>query len=305
METIRSIDDLFRMAQDIETQTVAVAQAADDDVLRAVREAADKNIVRAILFGNRQEIEKTAADSGISLDGMEIEHVEDPSQVGLQAVQAVKSGRAGIFMKGLISTKDFLKAVLHKEKGIPSGSLLSHVAVVSSRLYDRLILLTDAAMNITPTLDEKIGIVNNAVACARTLGVEKPRVAMVCAVETVNPKMESTMDAAVISKMSDRGQLKGCIVDGPLGLDNAVSLKAAEHKGIVSDVAGRADILVVPDIQAGNVGYKTLTYFSDASIAAVIMGATAPVVLTSRADSAETKLYSLCLGAVMAHRKQA
>ncbi|PKK88917.1 MAG: phosphate butyryltransferase [Candidatus Wallbacteria bacterium HGW-Wallbacteria-1] len=299
---MRNFEDLFRIARDIETQTVAVAQAADDDVLKALREATDKNIVKPILFGDRTAIEQTASEAGISLEGFEICHVANPSMVGLEAVQAVKSGRAGIFMKGLISTKDFLRAVLNKESGIPSGNLLSHVAVIGSAMYDRLILLTDAAMNITPTLDEKSGIINNAVECARTLGVEKPRVAMVCAVETVNPKMQCTMDAAVLSKMSDRGQFRGCIIDGPLGLDNAVSLKAAEHKGIVSEVAGRADILVVPDIQAGNVGYKTLTYFSEAKIAAVIMGATAPVVLTSRADSAETKLYSLCLGAVMAHR---
>jgi phosphate butyryltransferase len=231
---------------------------------------------------------------------MDIIHVADPSRVGLEAVKAVKEGRAHMFMKGLISTSDFLRALLNKEHGIPSGKLLSHVAVISSDKYDRLIFLTDAAMNIAPDLQEKVGIINNAVECARKLGVECPKVAAVCAVEAVNPKMPATYDAAVLAKMSDRKQFKNCIVDGPFGLDNAVSEDSARHKGITGPVAGKADIVLTPDIEAGNVFYKTISFFSDASIAAVIVGAAAPVVLTSRADSAQTKLYSLCLAAVLA-----
>lgn len=297
---IRNFKELYKKAQEQETKIVAVAQAADDDVLKALREATDQNIVKPLLYGDQKKITDTASKAGISLENMEIIHIEDPSKIAIEAVRAVKEGRAHIFMKGLISTKDFLRALLNKENGIPSGNLISHVAVISSNKYDRLIFLTDAAMNIAPDLQEKIGIINNTVKCARKLGIECPKVAAVCAVEAVNTKMPATLDAAILAKMSDRNQFKNCIVDGPFGLDNAVNSHAAEHKGISGPVAGKADIVLTPDIEAGNVLYKTISFFSDAQIAAVILGATAPVVLTSRADSSITKLYSLCLGAVLA-----
>lgn len=297
---IRSIEELFKTAQSMETKVVSVVEAADDDVLKAVREATDKNIIRPLLFGSKKKIEETAAAAGISLNGFTIIDVKDPKMVGIEAVKAVRNGDAHIFMKGMIGTRDFLKAVLNSEVGIPSGKLLSHVAAIGCSRYDRLIFLTDAAMNIAPTLDEKVGMIENAVVCARALGIEKPKVGMVCAVETVNFKMQATIDAAIITKMADRGQIRNCVVDGPFGLDNAVNARAAEHKGISGEVAGRADIIVTPDIEAGNAIYKTIGFFSDARIAAVIVGAAAPVVLTSRADTSETKLYSLCLGAVLA-----
>jgi phosphate butyryltransferase len=211
------------------------------------------------------------------------------------AVKAVRSKEAGVLMKGNIPTAMILKAVLNKEFGLRAGKVLSHVAAFEIPRFDRLIFVTDAAMNISPTLDDKAQIINNAVSVARALGMEVPKVAPLAAVETVNPVMQATLDAAALTQMNNRGQIRDCVIDGPLALDNAVSATAAEHKGITGDVAGEADILLVPNIEAGNILYKSLVYFAGAKVGAVIAGAAAPIVLTSRADSAESKLYSLAL----------
>jgi phosphate butyryltransferase len=198
-------------------------------------------------------------------------------------------------MKGNIPTSVLLKAVLNKEFGLRTGNVLSHVAVFEVPDFDRFTIVTDAGMNISPDLEQKAQIVKNAAILARAIGIEYPKVAPIAAVEVVNPVMQATVDAAALSMMNKRGQITGCIVDGPLALDNAVSTLAAEHKGIHSEVAGRADILLVPTIEVGNVLYKSLIYFAKAKVGAVIAGAKAPIVLTSRADSAESKLYSLAL----------
>lgn len=198
-------------------------------------------------------------------------------------------------MKGNVPTATILKEVLNKEYGLRTGSVLSHVAAFEVPDYDQLIFVTDAAMNVAPDLNQKVQIVQNSVQVARALGIEMPKVAPLAAVEVVNPTMQATVDAALLTQMNNRGQIKDCIVDGPLALDNAVSALAAEHKGIKSEVAGQADILFVPTIEVGNVLYKSLIYFAKAKVGAIIAGAKAPIVLTSRADSAESKLYSLAL----------
>jgi phosphate butyryltransferase len=217
------------------------------------------------------------------------------NEASLLAVQAVKEQKAHIVMKGMVSTSSLLKAVLHKEQGLRTGKILSHIAAFEVQGYDRLIYATDAAMNIAPDLAQKAEIIQNAITFAASVGTVMPKVAVIAAVETVNPAMQPTLDAAALAVMNKRGQITGGIVEGPFALDNAISLDAAEHKGIHGEVAGKADILAVPSIETGNVLYKSLMYFAKAKAGAVILGAKAPVVLTSRADSAESKFYSIAL----------
>ena len=205
-------------------------------------------------------------------------------------------------MKGNLSTSLILKAVLNKEHGLRTGNVLSHVAVFDVPHYDRPILVTDAAMNITPSLEEKVQIIQNAVNVAHSIGIEMPKVAPIAAVEVVNPLMPATVEAALLTQMNRRGQIKGCVIDGPLALDNAINIEAAKQKGIQSEVAGQADILLVPAIETGNVLYKSLIYFAKAKVGAILAGAKAPVVLTSRADSSESKLYSLALAISVAQQ---
>ncbi len=294
---LKTMDDIMKKAQSVRKRKLSVAVAQDLEVLTAVDNAFKNNIIDPILVGDEEAIKKIAAENNIDISNWQIMDEKDDSKAALQAVKNVSSGNADMIMKGLVSTSVFLKAVLNREFGLRTGRLLSHVAVVENANYHKLLAVTDAAMNIAPDLSAKIDIVKNAAKVMTALGIERPKVAPVCAVETVNPAMEATLHAATISKMSDRGQLKGCIVDGPLALDNAVSKKAAEHKGIVSEVAGDADIILLPDIEAGNVLYKALVFLADVKLAAIIVGAKAPVVLTSRADSDETKLRSIALAA--------
>jgi phosphate butyryltransferase len=211
----------------------------------------------------------------------------------------VRSGEAQMLMKGLVSTGTFLKGILNKEFGLRDRPLLSHVAVFEAADPERLVIFTDVAMNIAPDLAQKVQILENAVDLAHRLGIERPKVAVIAAVETVNAEMPATLEAAALAKMADRGQIKGCLVDGPLALDNALSVEAARHKGIVSPVAGVADVLLLPDIEAGNVLSKMIGLVAKCPLAAVIVGASAPVVLTSRADSDETKFNSIALAAAI------
>ncbi|KKK33252.1 phosphate butyryltransferase [Mesobacillus campisalis] len=293
-----NFDLLINHATQLGKQKIAVASAEDMEVLAAVSAAADIGLAEFLLMGNRQEITQLLREGfpGLLEGGtVTIIDCETRESAAEHAVKAVQSKEAGVLMKGNIPTAIFLKAVLNKEYGLRTGKVLSHVAAFEVPRYNRLIFVTDAAMNITPTLDEKAQIVSNAVSVSRSLGMAVPRVAPLAAVETVNPAMQATLDAAALTQMNRRGQLKNCVVDGPLALDNAISALAAEHKGIGGEVAGEADILLVPNIEAGNILYKSLVYFAGAKVGAVIAGAAAPIVLTSRADSAESKLYSLAL----------
>lgn len=281
-------------------QRIAIAAAGDADVLEAVKLAMEMDLADFTLFGDEGIIRKLAGDVGLDLAGVEVIDETGLQMAALKAVQYVSSGKAGTLMKGLIGTTDFLRAVLDKEVGLRTGSLISHVAVIRSPKFDRFFYLTDGAMNISPTLDQKVQIINNAVKIAHALGNENPKVACLAAVETVNPDMPATIDASLLAKMSDRKQIKGCVVDGPFGLDNAVSAESAKHKGVSGLVAGKADILMCPEINTGNVIYKTLSYFADVECGAVISGARAPIVLTSRADSPRTKLLSMATAATVA-----
>ena len=293
------LESLIYKATQLDGNTVAVAVAEDEEVIEAVIEALNRNLANFILFG---DIEKIKMIVNVKNKGQQkstkkltIVHADSNEMAAELAVKAVSTREATVLMKGNIPTSSLLKAVLNKEYGLRTGNVLSHVAVFEVPDFDRFTIVTDAGMNIAPELEQKAQMIKNAAALARAIGIECPKVAPIAAVEVVNPAMQATIDAAALSVMNKRGQITGCIVDGPLALDNAVSALAAEHKGIQSEVAGRADILLVPTIEVGNVLYKSLIYFAKAKVGAVIAGAKAPIVLTSRADSAESKLYSLAL----------
>ncbi|HPU76598.1 MAG TPA: bifunctional enoyl-CoA hydratase/phosphate acetyltransferase, partial [Bacillota bacterium] len=263
-----------------------------------VRMAAEIGMGEFTLVGDARRIAEVAADVGLDLSGVVVVDEPDAPKAARLAVSLVSAGEAGILMKGLVPTADFLRAVLDREVGLRTGKLLSHVAVFRSSRYDRFFYLTDGAMVVAPTLEEKVQIIENAVGVAHKLGNETPKVACVAAVEVVNPAMPETIEAAALAKMSDRRQIKGCIIDGPLGLDNAVSMDSAQHKGVGGPVAGQADIILAPDIAAGNAIYKTMIYFGDIESAAVVAGARAPIVLTSRSDSPRARLLSLAVAIV-------
>lgn len=291
------LDAIVKLASGKGEPAVAVAAADDAEVLQAVAMARDKKIATFLLFGHQEKIRLAAEAMPGLLDGKSVRviHAETAAEAASLAVKAVKDGSASVLMKGLIPTAVLLRAVLDKESGLQAGKVLSHIAAFEVPGYDRLIFVTDAAMNIAPDLKQKADIIRNAVRVAQSTGVARPRVAGIAALETVNPAMAATMDAAVLTQMNRRGQIADCIVDGPLALDVAVSEEAARHKGLQSEVAGRADILLVPAIETGNALYKSLIYFAGAKVGAVIAGASAPVVLTSRSDSADNKLFSLAL----------
>ncbi|PDZ68618.1 phosphate butyryltransferase [Bacillus cereus] len=297
------LEQLIDQAAGQPKKTVAVAVAEDHEVIEAVAKAITLQLAQFRLYGNQEKIMGMLQEHGLQTS----EHIEviaaaSSAEAAELSVKAVRNGEADVLMKGNIPTANILKAVLNKEWGLRKGSVLSHVAAFEVPNYDRLIFVTDAAMNIAPDVTQKAAIIQNTVEVARAIGIDLPKVAPIAAVEVVNPAMQATIDAAMLTQMNRRGQIKNCIVDGPLALDNAVSQIAAEHKGIVSDVAGKADILLVPTIEAGNVLYKSLVYFADAKVGAMIAGAKAPIVLTSRADSAETKVYSLALAVATASK---
>ena len=298
---IHKLSQLTQKAKNKQRRIVIVIAAAEDEsVLKSLQTAMQENIVTPILIGDKTEIEKVAKSVGLNLDGIQIVHNEKGANVSAQiAVSIIKKGEADVLMKGNVNTGALLKAVLDKENGLRKGGVLSHVAFFESPYYHKLLCVTDAAMNVAPDFDTKVHIVNNAVEACHKIGIDTPKVAVMAAVETVNPKMEATVHAAMMKTMSDRKQFKNCIVDGPLAIDNAVDKRAAEHKGIVSDVAGDCDIILVPDIEAGNMLYKTLNFLGGATAAGVIMGAAVPIVLTSRADREETKRLSVALAAAM------
>ncbi|SFA72103.1 phosphate butyryltransferase [Lentibacillus halodurans] len=292
---MQHLSELMEQAKSEEKQIVAVANAADKEVLSAVKKAIEEKLCSFLLFAAEDGVRKHAAeiDLDLSTEAAAIVHTEHNPQTA--AVKAVHDHKADILMKGNISTKKLLKAVLDKETGLRTGNNLSHVALFEIPNQDRLLFLTDAAMNIAPDLDGKTNMIKNAVQVAHGIGLQKPNVAVLAAVEVINDEMLATIDAAALTQMQKRQQIRGCTVDGPLALDNAISADAARQKGIDSEVAGNADILMVPTIETGNMLYKSFMYFAGAKVASVISGASAPIVLTSRADSSESKLYSLSL----------
>lgn len=297
---IHKLSELVERAKNKPIQKIAVAAAEDDAVLKSLKSGVKEGIIAPLLVGDKAKIQEIAQVIDFDLSNIQIVHndkgVTESARI---AVSLVKNGEADILMKGFVSTGALLKAVLDKENGLRKGKVLSHVAFFESPHYHKLLGVTDVAMNIDPDFDTKVHILNNAVEACHKIGINTPKVAVVAAVEVVNPKMEATIHAAMLKTMSDRKQLRGCIVDGPLALDNAVSKETAQHKGIESLVAGDCDMIVVPNLEAGNMFYKALNFLGGASVAAVIMGASVPIVLTSRADSESSKMLSIALAAAM------
>jgi len=296
---LKSLDSLLEIAKSKPAARMAVAAASDDHALYAVKEASKAGIIIPVLTGDKSAIVETARKVGFSLDGVEIIDEKNPVRASEIAVSLVKNGEAKILMKGLLGTADLLRAVLHKENGICRGGVMSHAALLESPNYHKLLCITDSGMLVAPDLREKTGIINNAVEIYKKLKLDRPKVAILAAVELVNDKMPATTDAALLVMMNRRGQIKDCIIDGPLAFDNIVSREACVHKGLVTEVGGDADIIIFPNIETGNSVYKALTYLGGASTASVALGASAPIVLTSRSDSDRTKLMSIALAAAM------
>ncbi|GIM29953.1 phosphate butyryltransferase [Clostridium polyendosporum] len=296
----KNFDELFSRLREVTKKKVSVAVAQDEQVLEAIKVAKDRGIIDAILVGDKEQIKVLADKIGMDLTQFEIVHELDVRKAALFSVELASTGKADMVMKGLVDTATFLRCVLNKEVGLRKGKLMSHVAVFEIENFDRLLFLTDAAFNTYPDLKAKVDILNNAVKVAHACGLEKPKVASICAVEVVNQDMPATIDASLLAKMNDRGQIKGCIVDGPLALDNALSEEAARHKNIAGPVAGKADIFLLPNIESANVMYKCLTYASRSKNGGLLVGTSAPVILTSRADNFETKINSIALAALVA-----
>lgn len=299
----KNFDELLSKLQSVSRKKVAVAVAQDEPVLEAIKVAKEQGIADAILVGDKKKIEEIAKKLDMDLTKFEVIHEADNKKAALFAVQLVSTGRADMLMKGLLDTATFLRSVLNKEVGLRTGKLMSHVAVFEIDKFDRLLFLTDAAFNTYPDLKAKVDIVNNSVKVAHACGIDLPKVAPICAVEIINKDMQATIDAALLSKMSERGQIKGCLIDGPLALDNALSEEAAHHKNIKGPVAGKADIFLLPNIETANVMYKCLTYLSHSRNGGCLVGTSSPVILTSRADSVETKVNSIALAALVAESK--
>jgi phosphate butyryltransferase len=300
---MKNFDELYSLVEEYPVRRVSIAVAQDPTVIEAAMEAKKRNITEPILVGDEPEIRKIADEIGVSLDGVAVDHEANPIRAVDHAVRLVAAGEADILMKGYIHTDDFLRGVLHKESGLRTGSIMSHVFVSEIRGQNRLIFITDGAMNIMPSLEQKSAILLNAVYLAKLFGCERPKAAVLAAVELVNPSMQATVDAACLAKMADRNQyVPPCTVDGPLAMDNAISELAAKHKKISGPVAGNADIFLVPNIECGNVMVKSIVYLGAHRTVGLLIGAKAPVVLTSRADSMESKLLSIAGAVLMVNR---
>lgn len=297
----KTFEDLVAKVSQFDMKKVSVAVAQDSAVLEAVRAAKDRNIADAILVGDRDKIEAIAKEDNVNISDFEIIDVKDDIEASLAAVKLVRDGVADMYMKGIINTKDFLKSVLNKEVGLRTGNALSHVCVFDIKGIDHLLFLTDVAFIPYPTLEDKVNIINNTLPVVKACGIDNPKVAPLAAVEVVNPKMPVTLEAAELTQMNKDGKITGCIVDGPLSLDLAIDAEAAKHKAATDRaIQGDADILLFPDIHAGNLVYKALVHTADAVNGNILTGTKAPVILTSRSDTFEVKVNSLVLGAVVA-----
>jgi len=291
---------LLHAAQALPAIRVAVAHPCSAEALQAAIESRDEGLIVPVLVGPRARIDALAKQAGIALAGVERVDAEHSHASAEAAVSLARDGKVAAVMKGSVHTDELLHAVLDRDKGLRTERRVSHAFLMDVPKYPRPLLITDAAVNIAPTLAEKADILQNAIDLMHRLGYKAPRVAILSAVETVNPAIASTIDAAALCKMVDRGQVSGAIVDGPLAFDNAVSSEAARIKGIDSPVAGRADVLLVPDLESGNMLYKQLVYLADADAAGVVLGARVPIILTSRADSLRIRLASCALAVVLA-----
>jgi len=294
---IKKLSELLERAKGLK-RILSVVVAEDPVVLKAVEQAKNLDIINPILVGSKKSIIEIIEELKLDLKDCEIVD-SDTNEAVKKGVELVSEGKADFIMKGHIRTGDLMKVVLDKNMGLRTGRTLAMVSVFEIPNFDRLLVISDAGMIILPTLEQKVDIIHNILDVMKILGIENPKIALISAVEAISEKIPSTVEAAIISKMNERNQIKNCIVDGPFALDNVISIEAAKHKGIESPVAGKADALVMPNIEAGNVLYKALTFFMNAQSATTILGAKCPIVLTSRADSDETKLYSIALNALL------
>jgi len=297
---IQTFDELLAAARAVGPKTIVVAGAHQESILEAVTAAQERGIVRAILIGDETKIHQIAEECEVDISDMQIVHEVDTERASRMAITLVARSEAHVAMKGKVDTATFLRAALDRDLELRTGRLISHVAVFDMKSLGRLLLASDAGVNIAPNLEQKADITRNAIDVAHRLGIEVPRVAVLASTETVNPRIPANVEAAALAKMADRKQISGAVVDGPLALDNAISPGAAHDKDIESPVAGRADILILPDIEAANVLVKAIVYFAQHPMAGVVVGARSPLILPSRSDTFQSKLGSLALGVVMA-----
>ncbi|MCA0044422.1 bifunctional enoyl-CoA hydratase/phosphate acetyltransferase [Celeribacter litoreus] len=301
VESHRHFDRLLQMAEELPATRMAVVAPEEEQSLRGALLAAEHNLIDPILLGSKSKIREIAEENGLSLDGIEIVDCENHAEAAKLAVTMVHEARAAAIMKGHLHTDDLLRPILSSSGGLKTGRRISHIFVMDVPGLDHLLLVSDAAINIAPDLQTKVDIVQNAIDLGKSLGLETPKVGVLSAVETVNPKIPSTLDAAALSKMADRGQITGGIVDGPLAMDNAVSISAARTKGIKGLVAGHAEILIAPNLESGNMLAKELSFIAHAEAAGVVIGARCPIVLNSRSDSEKSRLASCAVAALHAH----
>jgi phosphotransacetylase len=295
---------LLQRCRGLPAVSTSVAYPCEVTALTGAIEAAEAGLIDPILVGPAAKIREVAKQAGLKIDAYPIEEVEEPKAAAAKAVELVRGGRAEVLMKGSLHTDDLLGAVVPSATGLRAGRRISHAFVMSVPTYPKPLVITDAAINIAPDLDDKRDIVQNAIDLARSLGRTNPKVAILSAVETVTTKIPSTIDAAALCKMADRGQITGGILDGPLAMDNAISPEAAKTKGINSPVAGDADILVAPDLEAGNILAKQLTFLANADAAGIVLGARVPIILTSRADSVRVRMASCAVAVLVAHARR-
>jgi phosphotransacetylase len=295
---------LLERCRSLEPVPTAVAHPCEASALAGAVEAGAKGLIAPILVGPETKIREIAMKSGIDLGHSKIVDVAHSHAAASKAVELVRQGTAELLMKGSLHTDELLSAVVARETGLRTGRRISHVFIMDVPTYHKVLIVTDAAINIAPTLDDKVDIIQNAIDLAISLGVSTPKVAILAAVETVNSKMPATIDAAALCKMADRGQIKGGLLDGPLAFDNAISKDAAKIKGIRSEVAGDPDILLVPDLEAGNMLAKQLSFLANADSAGLVLGARVPIILTSRADSVRSRIASCGVAMIAAHARR-
>jgi phosphate acetyltransferase len=297
-------DDLLKRCKGLEPIPTAVAHPCEASALAGAVEAAEEGLIKAILVGPAAKIRAIAKEAKVKLGDAEIIDTAHSHDAAAQAVQLVREGKAELLMKGSLHTDELLGAVVSREAGLRTGRRMSHVFLMDVPTYHKPIIVTDAAINISPTLEDKVDICQNAIDIAHVMGVKKPKVAILAAVETVTSKMPATIDAAALCKMADRKQITGALLDGPLAFDNAISKEAAKTKGIASEVAGDPDILLVPDLEAGNMVAKLLAYLASAESAGLVLGARVPIILTSRADGVRSRIASCAVAMLAAHARR-
>jgi phosphotransacetylase len=297
-------EQLLTRCQPLEAVPTSVAHPCEESALAGAIEAARKGLILPILIGPAARIAATARSGDIELGNFQIVDVPNSTAAAAKAVELVRTGETELLMKGSLHTDELMAAVVSRDGGLRTGRRISHVFVMDVPTYHKVLIVTDGAINIAPTLEDKVDICQNAIDLAISLGLERPKVAILAAVETVTSKMPATTDAAALCKMAERGQIKGALLDGPLAFDNAISREAARTKGINSEVAGDPDILLAPDLEAGNILAKQLSFLANADSAGLVLGARVPVILTSRADSVRSRIASCAVAMLAAHARR-